>query len=509
MSPKTEDPSSMVHEAPGANVPLDARCGLAADKEQGVVVDSDDQSLPEIDKDAERKVVRKFDYTVMCITFLIFFAKGIGRRSLGHAKTDGLEKDLHFHGNQYSMLIMAVNIPLCLLCLPANLITRRYQPKWFIVGFTMGAGILAMCYAAAKNFNQMIVTRVLLGTIDAGFRPCCMFYLSTFYTRGELASRYAIWYSGGAFAGGLSGLLAFGLFQAGGALKGWQYLFLLQGGFTFSMGVLAAFVLPETPWGWKRLNEEEKELTVNRGKRDSTSKVNTAWDVKEGLKPFKTLRIYVLSVIALCYGVGSSAVGSFLPQIITTLGYSKLKTNWLTVFPNIFGAIFLYAFARSSDRRRERSAHLLVSMLICLIGLIIMLSLNPKQHPGVAYFATFLMCGGGMTPTALFHSWHVCNLPTENGRIYVLSYMIGAANSGGFITSMTYRKQDEPRHVPFLLATAVCTAVGMLLIIAVRWWMVRDNNRRDRILGKKLRSKDVPLSELVNGSSDLRWRWFV
>lgn len=57
------------------------------------------------------------------------------------------------------------------------------------------------------------------------------------------------------------------------------------------MGVLAAFVLPETPWGWKRLNEEEKELTVNRGKRDSTSKVNTAWDVKEGLKPFKTLRM--------------------------------------------------------------------------------------------------------------------------------------------------------------------------------------------------------------------------
>ncbi|KAK8184630.1 major facilitator superfamily domain-containing protein [Phyllosticta citribraziliensis] len=463
----------------------------------------------QIDKSAERKVVRKFDYTVMVVTFLIFFAKGLGRRTLGHAKTDGMEKDLHFHGNQYSLLVMAVNIPLCLLCLPANLITRRYEPKWFIVGFTMAAGLLAMCYAAAKNFDQMVATRVLLGAIDAGFRPCCMFYLSTFYTRGELASRYAIWYSGGAFAGGFSGLISFGLFRAGGALKGWQYLFLVQGGLTFCMGLIAAVVLPKTPWGWKRLSEEEKTIAVVRGKRDSTSRVNTAWNMSEGLKPFKTLRIYILSVIALCYGVGSSAVGTFLPQIITTFGYSKLKTNFLTTFPNIFGAIVLYAFARSSDRRRERSLHLLLSMVINMIGLIILLSLNAKEHPGVAYFATFLMCGGGMTPTALFHSWHVGNLPTENGRINVLSYMIGAANAGGFITSLTYRKQDEPRHVLFLLATAVSTAVGMVLIVAVRWWMVRDNNRRDRVMGKKLRSKDVPLSDLVDGSSDLRWRWFV
>ncbi len=30
-----------------------------------------------------------------------------------------------------------------------------------------------------------------------------------------------------------------------------------------------------------------------------------------------------------------------------------------------------------------------------------------------------------------FHSWHVSNIPTENGRIYVTSFLTGAANSGG------------------------------------------------------------------------------
>ena len=58
-----------------------------------------------------------------------------------------------------------------------------------------------------------------------------------FYTRAELGKRMAAWYSMVAVSGAFSGLLAFGLFQVKSSLKGWQLLFLLEGGLTLVLAV--------------------------------------------------------------------------------------------------------------------------------------------------------------------------------------------------------------------------------------------------------------------------------
>jgi hypothetical protein len=70
-----------------------------------------------------------------------------------------------------------------------------------------------------------------------------------------------------------------------------------------------------------------------------------------------------------------------------------------------------------------------------------------------------------MTPTVIFHSWHTSNTPTENGRIYVLSFMTGAANAGGIIASLVFRKQNAPRYIPFLATAAAFEATGIVLIM--------------------------------------------
>ncbi len=47
----------------------------------------------------------------------------------------------------------------------------------------------------------------------------------------------------------IGSLLAAGLLKLGGhhGLEGWRWLFLIEGIFTFSMGVFAAFYLPPSP----------------------------------------------------------------------------------------------------------------------------------------------------------------------------------------------------------------------------------------------------------------------
>jgi hypothetical protein len=52
----------------------------------------------------------------------------------------------------------------------------------------LGWGTLATASAGAKNFAQIMAIRVLLRILEAGFAPCVMFYMGTFWTRCELAT---------------------------------------------------------------------------------------------------------------------------------------------------------------------------------------------------------------------------------------------------------------------------------------------------------------------------------
>jgi len=54
---------------------------------------------------------------------------------------------------------------------------------------------------------QLIAIRLLIGLFEAGFYPTAIFYLSTFYTRFDLAVRIALFYGQYAVAGAFSGAI--------------------------------------------------------------------------------------------------------------------------------------------------------------------------------------------------------------------------------------------------------------------------------------------------------------
>jgi len=70
-------------------------------------------------------------------------------------------------------------------------------------------------------------------------------------------------------SGAFSGLLAFGIGQLDhvGGWRGWRYIYVIEGGITVVVGVLALFVLQETPEQTKKwLSEDEKRFLVLRAK---------------------------------------------------------------------------------------------------------------------------------------------------------------------------------------------------------------------------------------------------
>jgi hypothetical protein len=73
------------------------------------------------------------------------------------------------------------------LVVPGVMLTRKIGPHWTLPGMMIGWGSMAMMNAACSTFAGVLLIRLLLGAFEAGFAASLIYYLTTFYTRGELA----------------------------------------------------------------------------------------------------------------------------------------------------------------------------------------------------------------------------------------------------------------------------------------------------------------------------------
>jgi hypothetical protein len=71
-----------------------------------------------------------------------------------------------------------------------------------------------------------------------------------------------------------------------------------------------------------------------------------------------------------------------------------------------------------------------------------------RSHVAVGYFACFLLTSGAFAPSCIFHSWHTNNTPAETQRAAITGLLVGAANSGGIISSLAFTADSAPVYLP-------------------------------------------------------------
>lgn len=344
---------------------------------------------------------------------------------------------------------------------------------------------------------------------ESAFFPLVIYYLTTFYRRGELARRLALFYAASNIANAFSGLLAFGVFHIESGLDSWRYLFIIEGSCTILFSFFAYWYLPKSAYEAKFLNEEEKRLAYTRIQIDSSSVVNEEFNLKDALKIFKMPAAYGFLAIEVCLGVPLQSVALFLPQIVGALGYDKIKTNLYTVAPNIVGACFLLILAFTSDFTRLRFPFIALGFALTFIGFIIYATIDVTSELRVAYFACFMMTWGTSAPSVLLSTWYNNNVAHEGRRVTLTSIGVPLANLMGVVSSNIFREQDKPKYLPALATTAAFGATGCLCALLLGSYMVVDNARRNKKQGVNLTARDVSTAKLRDGPKDLDFRWFL
>jgi hypothetical protein len=305
----------------------------------------------------------------------------------------------------------------------------------------------------------MLIEYLQIGVFEAGFYPTCVSFLSTFYTRFDLAFRIAIFYGSYAVAGAFGGLIAYGCFQINGSLYGWQYLFIIEGCLTITLAVVTPFwlaVSPSTAWF---LNQAEREFADKRMVVDSAANLDSTYkitkrDIREGILDWKLWCVLPFNVLA---SVAPQGFTIFFPIVVKGLGYSGPTANLMTVPPYVIGTICLLSVAYSSDHFHERTLHILGGLLTVIIGLVIVISL-PLENVHGRYGGLVVLLAGTFIAAPITVAWLSQNTPEPGKRTLVLG-INGWGNLGGIIGSELYLSKYGPDyHWPLKVTVGLIAA---------------------------------------------------
>ncbi|KAI9053207.1 hypothetical protein LZ554_002174 [Drepanopeziza brunnea f. sp. 'monogermtubi'] len=423
-----------------------------------------------------RRVLLKLDTRIIPVLAALFLCSFLDRTNAGNAKTYKLEHDLDMTDRQYDTGLAVFFATYIASEIPSNLVLKKISPRIWLPALTMAWGLVTMCLGFVRNYKEFVAVRAILGLCEGGLLPGMVLYLSSMYTRGEMALRLGLFYTSASLSGAFGGLLARGLTSIGdhGEQKKWSWIFIIEGLLTVTVGFGAYFFLPNNVETAHFLSEKEQAFASSRLHMDRPSRLlgdesehrheQFEWsEVRRGVFDISTW----LSALAY-FGVlaGLYSFGLFLPTIIVELGYTANEAQLWSVIPYAVASVVTAAVALLSDRLKLRGTIMLFVLIPAIIGYAVIANIS-IAYPKVKYGMTFLMATGLYASVPCVLVWNSNNSAGHYKRATTAALQLMIANSGGFVATFIYPNIDKPQfHKGH-------TVVLGLLVFA--WFMVLSN----------------------------------
>lgn len=165
----------------------------------------------------------------------------------------------------------------------------------------------------------MILMRVLLGICMSGIYPGLFLLISTWYKRDELQLRFAFLQCGEVIILATGGIVNFGLnnLHGSGSLKGWQWMYVVQGLCACIIGIITYWWMVDFPENsqdsFHFLDQAERDMVVERIQRDRGDVMPTPFSWREVLRQFLDPKIYGFAATFFLLNLVSTALSYFLP----------------------------------------------------------------------------------------------------------------------------------------------------------------------------------------------------
>ncbi|MEN9705253.1 MAG: hypothetical protein RLZZ393_1132 [Pseudomonadota bacterium] len=316
------------------------------------------------DTTACAKVTRRLVPFLMLLYVVAWF----DRINVGFAALQ-MNRDLGFSPAVFGFGAGVFFLGYALFEVPSNLLLARVGARRWIARIMVTWGLISVAMMFVRDATGFYVLRFVLGVAEAGFLPGVIYYLGHWYPREARAHAISWFMVGIPLSTVLGAPLAGLLLQMNGlaALKGWQWLYLLEGLPAVLLGIVVWLRLPELPQDARWLTPDEKTAL---GERIRAEHAET--QERHGLGVRAALlhpTVWLLGIVLFCCQCGSYGLNLWIPQIVKGLsGSSDLVVGLISALPYAAAALGMVWIGRSSDRSGERFWHVALPSLIGAAG---------------------------------------------------------------------------------------------------------------------------------------------
>lgn len=423
----------------------------------------------------QQRVINKLFKRLIVFLFVLFVFSFLDRINIGFAGLT-MGKDIGLTSTMFGLAATLFYATYVIFGIPSNIMLGIVGARRWIATIMVLWGIASTATMFATGPTSLYVLRMLVGIAEAGFLPGILVYLTYWFPAYFRARANAL------FMIAMPVTMAFGSLASGYILgmdgilnlKGWQWLFLLEGFPSVILGVLVWFYLDDSPKKAKWLTQEDKNTLQEMMDQDQLelvqphgSKSHTAMQNKSLWKEIFTPVILMYTVAYFCLTNTLSAINIWTPQIMQSFnqGSSNAMIGLLTAIPQFCTILGMIYWSRRSDRLQERKMHTALPYLFAAAGWVLAAM---TSHPVIQLIGIIMASTGSFTAMAVF--W---TTPDQSISLRARAIGIAVINATGNIGSAVsplligWLKDQTGSFNSGLYFVAGLLVVGALLVIAI------------------------------------------
>jgi MFS family permease len=427
--------------------------------------------------------MRQVAWRLLPFLMICYFVSFLDRVNVGFAALQ-MVKGLHMSPTVFGFGGGIFFVSYFLFEVPSNLLLEKVGARLWIARIMITWGFLAAGTAFVVGPRSFYTMRLLLGAAEAGFFPGVILYLTYWFPseyRARIVGMFTVAIPVSSFLGSPISAALLGV-DGWLGLRGWQWMFIMEGAPAVLLGLFCLFVLSDKPLSAPWLDFDQKawlngRLQSESGRSKRVGQISL-WSV------LWNKHVLILSVTL----AGSTAVSSGLqiwqPQIIKSYGLTNMQTGLLNSIPFALASVVMVLWGKRSDQTGERVWHTALPLVVTAVSLASALVFN--SLPAIIIILCLAVIGiyAGKGPVwALSADWLSAGTAAAG-----LAQMNAISNLAGFGTTYVvgYIKQATGSYPLAILPLACLSAAGALAVLLIA---------RDRSAGGVVELKETALSK--------------
>lgn len=331
--------------------------------------------MTQAQQDIERGVMNKVAWRILPFVTLGYFLASLDRVNIAFAALQ-MKSDIALSDAAFGFGAGLFFIAYCIFAVPANMLLERFGPVRWLALTMVSWGLVSSCMAAVSGPYSFYILRFLLGVTEAGLFPGVIYYLTLWFPSGHRSRAVAILMIALPLSSVLGSPLSAMLLLLDGwfGMRGWHWLFIIEGSPAIFLGIAALWVLPHSVSRASFLTEGDKTWLSGQVEKVPTEKTRASFS--DVWKLFCNKYVLALTLIYIGGTSVTNGLSLWQPQIISTFNLTTMQIGFLNSIPFAFASAAMYFWSSHSDKTGERVMHLAIPLAVGAVALTSIIFVN-------------------------------------------------------------------------------------------------------------------------------------